>query len=95
VIVDYTTKPLGARVSSAGTIALCPVCHMFGERRPHDAKTKPWMFVHEAEIVAHARRPSTVKILRKCVSPHAGETPLARGEDRRAAEPQQEVLGRR
>lgn len=95
MIVDYTNKPLGARVSSAGIIALCPVCRTFGERRPNDAKTKPWLFVHEAEIVPHVRRPSVTKILRKCTSPQPGETPLRRGEDRSASEPQQEVLGRR
>lgn len=95
MIVDYTTKPPGTRVSQTGIIALCPVCRMLGERRPHDAKTKPWLFVHEVEIVSHPRRPSSMKILRKCASPHAGETPLRTGEDRRAEEPQQEVLGRR
>lgn len=93
--VDYTTKPIGARLSQAGTIALCPVCEQRGERRPHDAKTKPWLFVHAAEVIAHPRKPSTVKVTAKCASPHAGVTPLAAGEDRNAAEPQQEVLGRR
>lgn len=95
MFVDYTKKPLGARFSQAGTIALCPVCHQLGERREHDAKTKPWLFVHEAEVTAHPSKPPTVKVLRKCASPTPGETPLARGEDRNASEPMQEVLGRR
>lgn len=93
--VDYAVKVEGSRVSQAGIIARCPVCLSLGERRPHDAKTKPWLFVHEAEIIPHTRRPSTVKILRKCASPAPGPTPLRHGEDRRAEEPQQEVLGRR
>jgi hypothetical protein len=94
MVVDYTTKALGSRLSQAGTIALCPICHQFGERRVHDAKTKPWLFVHEVEVTAHPRRPATTKILRKCASPTAGETPLASGGDRGAAEPMQGVLGR-
>lgn len=91
--VDYTTKPIGARLSQAGTIAICPVCGRNGERRAHSAKTKPWIFVHEAEVTAHAHKPLSTKLVQKCASPSAGETPLANGEGN-AAEPQQGVLGR-
>lgn len=90
--VDYTKRPIGARVSQAGTIALCPVCGQAGERRHHNAKTKPWLFVHEAEVTAHLCKPPSAKVLRKCASPTAGETPLAAGE---GPAPEQEVLGRR
>lgn len=93
--VDYRKKPVGSRLSGAGTIALCPVCGELGERRQHDAKTKPWLFVHEAIVTAHPRKPPSSKVTVKCASPTPGETLLARGEDRDAAEPQQEVLGRR
>lgn len=90
--VDYTKKAIGARLSQAGTIAVCPVCSLPGERRPHDAKTKPWLFVHEAVVTAHPRKPPTSKITVKCAAPHPGETPLGRGEDRAASEPTQGSL---
>lgn len=93
--IDYTTKLEGSRLSQAGIIARCPVCSRLGERRPHDAKSKPWLFVHAGEIQSKGSKPAQLKITDKCSSPAPGSTPLRKGEDRRASEPEQEVLGRR